>query len=61
MQEWGFCDKENAREFSKDALLDSELEQKVISKKEAANIEFFISTSGLESYIWKGDVGLNIL
>ena len=36
MQEWGFCDKENAREFSKDALSDSELEQKVISKKEAA-------------------------
>ena len=26
MQEWGFCDKENAREFSKDALSDSELE-----------------------------------
>ena len=29
--------------------------------KEAANIEFFISTSGLESYIWKGDIRLNIL
>ena len=26
MQEWGFSDKENAREFSKDALSDSELE-----------------------------------
>ena len=61
--EWGIGDKKNECERESSARTHSQIASSGRSSaiEEAANIEFFISTSGLESYIWKGDIRLNIL